>query len=149
MRVANVIRCAICAALSIAAPAAQAQAQAQDAIGPRVQVELNTAQSHTDNCTLTFLIQNGHAADIDRAVYEAVVFDTSGQVERLTLFDFGPLPAARPRVRQFVISGLSCDGISQILINGAQTCDAPDLDATACQDGLAVSSRSATLGLIG
>ena len=65
-----------------------------------------------------------------------MLFDTSGQVDRLTLFDFGTLPAGRPRVRQFTVSGITCEGLGQILINGAHTCDAASLDDNACEAGL-------------
>ena len=106
-----------------------------------VLIELNATKSGADSCTLTFLILFGHAVPIERAVYETVLFDSAGQVDRLTLFDFGTLPPGRPRVRQFSVSKLTCDGLGQILINAAHTCEATDLPNTACDAGLTTGTR--------
>ncbi len=38
--------------------------------------------------------------------------------------------------------GFACNGLGKILINGASTCDAPDLDAAACEAGLMTGSRT-------
>lgn len=124
---------------AIASPATAQETE----IGKAVSVELNAVKSADSGCTLTFLVINGHATQIDKLVYETVLFDPDGQVDRLTLFDFGALPPARPRVRQFTVPGLACDGLGKILINGASTCDAPDLDAAACEAGLMTRSRTA------
>lgn len=107
-----------------------------------VMIELNAVKSGDGGCTLTFLMKNGHAGQIDKVVYETVLFDSAGQVERLTLFDFGTLPPGRPRVRQFSIPGIACDGLSQVLINGAHTCEAPNLADTACEAGLILETRT-------
>ncbi len=126
---------AACAALSLVPPAA-----AQEAATGGVSIELNAARDAETGCTLSFLVTNGREADVAAAVYETVLFDTAGQVERLTLFDFGELPAGRPRVRQFTLPDTSCAGIGRILVNGASTCEAAGEDA--CMAGLALSSRT-------
>ncbi|WP_338550915.1 hypothetical protein [Roseovarius phycicola] len=113
-----------------------------DELGEAVLIELNAVKSNEASCTLTFLALNGHPAPINKVVYETVLFDASGQVDRLTLFDFGTLPPGRPRVRQFTLQGLTCEGVGKVLINGAHTCDAPDLDAAACEAGLIVDTRT-------
>lgn len=115
-------------------------ALAQDDAPARVAIELNAAQQMDQGCKLSFLVTNTHAADIDKAVYETVIFDANGQVSRLTLFDFGSLPSSRPRVRQFVIPGTACDAIGQVLFNGAQTCDGAT--AGACAKDLTLSTRT-------
>lgn len=120
--------------------AAAAIAQAQQS--GRITLELNTLETVDDACRISFLIRNGHATDIDQAVFEAVLFDTEGQVERLTLFDFGALPASRPRVRQFVVPALACASLGRLMINGADTCTGDGLPEHACTEGLDVSSRT-------
>ena len=115
---------------------------AETAQGAHVSIELNALEPVEDACRISFLIQNGHAADIESAVFEAVLFDTEGRVDRLTLFDFGALPAARPRVRQFVVPGLACPALGRLLINGAQTCSGAGLPAGACAKGLELRSRT-------
>lgn len=124
---------------ALAAPGGAAKAEDRK---QAVSIELNAVKPGDGGCTLTFLAVNGHAGEIGKAVYETVLFDTSGQVDRLTLFDFGTLPAGRPRVRQFTVPGIACDGLGQILINGAHTCEAPELDGNACETGLILDSRT-------
>ncbi|SLN58158.1 hypothetical protein ROA7450_03007 [Roseovarius albus] len=107
-----------------------------------VSIELNTVKPGEGSCTLTFLVTNWHGRTIEKAVYETVLFDVEGQVDRLTLFDFGTLPPDRPRVRQFTVSGLACDGLGKVLINGAHTCEASELNDNACETGLILRSRT-------
>ena len=116
---------------------------AQDAEAPSgLSVELNAATAAEAGCTLSFLITNGYASPVEKAVFETVLFDQNGQVDRLTLFDFGQLPSGRPRVRQFTLPETSCDGIGRILVNGAESCEAPELGANACTEGLWLSTRT-------
>ncbi|WP_375260405.1 hypothetical protein [Palleronia sp.] len=134
----------------ILAAALGAQAQAQDntqdietAPPAGLSIELNAAtDAQSGGCTMSFLIENGHDADIAKAVFETVLFDTEGQVERLTLFDYGELPQGRPRVRQFTVPGKQCSEFGRILFNGANTCEAGDLGEGACTEGLELGSRT-------
>ena len=125
--------------LVIAAPLVAAQ---ETDIKDQISVELNAVETTEDACKLTFMITNGLEALVDKIIYEAVLFDTEGQVDRLTLFDFGQLPAGRPRVRQFVVPGTQCDGLGQILINGASRCEAGGAASSLCIDGLMLNSRT-------
>jgi hypothetical protein len=114
---------------------------AEDAAG-KLSIELNATSSGNGACTLTFLVENGHAAPIDKLVYETVLFDSSGQVNRLTLLDFGKLPSGVLRVRQFVIPETPCDGLGRVLFNGVNVCEAAGLDAGQCGMPLTLSSRT-------
>ncbi|XDA97411.1 hypothetical protein AB1M95_14990 [Sulfitobacter sp. LCG007] len=118
-------------------------AEAQDIVGPRLSIELNSTEPADAACKLSFLVVNGHETDVSSAVFEAVLFDLDDRIERLTLFDFGDLPAGRPRVRQFVLPGLDCAALGRVLINGAQTCEAGAAGEGACSDGLELRSRVA------
>jgi len=119
-------------------------AQADEApVGAHLDIELNAATQTDTGCQLSFLIINGHDRDIAKAVYETVLFDTAGAVAQMTLFDMGELPAARPRVRQFVLPNTSCDALGKLLFNGAQICEAESLSASACTAGLTLRSRTA------
>ncbi|WP_323769520.1 hypothetical protein [Antarctobacter sp.] len=130
------------AAICLAAALAAGSVAAQEVQGAHLSIELNALEPVEDACRMSFLIQNGHTTDIEQAVYEAVLFDTDGQVNRMTLFDFGELPAARPRVRQFIISGLACAGLGRLLINGAETCSGEGIVPGACTKGLELRSRT-------
>ncbi len=132
---------AILAVLAALAPTAPAAQQAEEEAGPGgLSIELNAARDGTGGCTLSFVITNGGAEAVEKAVFETVLFDTGGQVDRLTLFDFGALPAGRPRVRQFTLPDTSCGGIGRILVNGVSTCEAARDDA--CSAGLTLSTRT-------
>ncbi|UXX82381.1 hypothetical protein [Roseovarius pelagicus] len=132
----------ILSVVAIISAAMHASASDESILGAAVSLELNAAKTTDDTCTLTFMVINGHADPIEKLVYETVLFDSSGQVDRLALFDFGALPPARPRVRQFSVPGVRCDALGMVLINGANTCESATLDATACEAGLTVSSRT-------
>lgn len=122
---------------------------AQESQGSNVMIELNALEPVENACRITFLVQNGHDTEIDKAVYEAVLFDTQGRVDRLTLFDFGTMPPARPRVRQFVVPGLACTALGRLLINGAETCTGDGLPDDACTLNLDLRSRVETTEVMG
>lgn len=113
---------------------------AQDPAEPGLSIELNTAQTTDATCTLTFVVINGHSTAIDKLIYETVLFDSTGQVNRLTLFDFAKLPPALPRVRQFALAGTPCDMLGRVLFNGVNTCSAAD--EAACHSPLTATSRT-------
>lgn len=121
--------------------ATEAKAQEQSSTAT-ISVELNTVRQVESGCQLTFLTSSGYEQGVEKVVFETVLFGTDGAVTLLTLFDFGSLPAGRPRVRQFVIPGQECSALGRILINGVTTCSVPRLDESACAAGLTVASRT-------
>lgn len=129
----------VCLALCHLTPSLAA---AEITLERQVSIELNAVQPADGACTLSFLIINGHETDIAKAVFEAVLFDASEQVDRLMLLDFGTLPVGRPRVRQFLVQGMGCDQLSQILINGAHLCEGADLPGRACSKDLLLSTKT-------
>lgn len=110
--------------------------------GAKLSLELNTAEEVETACRLSFLIQNGMATDITSLVFETVIFTSEAKVDRLTLFDFQSVPAGRPRVRQFDLTGTPCSRVGSVLINGVESCDGPTLTVEACQSALSLSSRT-------
>lgn len=118
-------------------------AQAQDVrANARLSVELNTVSQVDAGCQLTFVASSEHPEGMESVVFETVLFETSGAVNRLTLFDFGAIPAGVPRVRQFVVPDLQCASLGRLLINGVSACSVPGLDEDACAEGLSVTSRT-------
>jgi hypothetical protein len=122
---------------------AMASAQSPGNASSRLVLELNTLQDTGTACRLTFLARNETGATIDQAVFETVIFDTSGGVVSLSLFDFRDLPADRPRVRQFDVPGIACGSVGKALINGASTCLVEGTESMVCQDALSLESRLA------
>lgn len=129
----------ILAALILQAATAHAQEPASG-----LSIELNAASSQAEGCKLSFVVLNGHQADIAKSVFETVIFDAAGQVDRMTLFDFGALPTGRPRVRQFVVPGSDCADIGRILFNGAHACEGEGLADGACTNDLSLTTRIET-----
>ncbi|MBR9862723.1 MAG: hypothetical protein GYB24_04700 [Rhodobacteraceae bacterium] len=119
-----------------------ADTTAPDTAAKTLSVELNAAETVENSCKVTFVITNSLGSAIDKLVYEAVLFDTSGKVDRLTLFNFGSLPENRARVRQLVVPGTQCDGLGRVLFNGANACEGASVDPAACDAGLKPSSRT-------
>lgn len=105
-------------------------------------VELNAVEPREAACRLTFVVENRLGADLDALVFETVLFDRSGQVLTLTLFDFGAVPVGRSRVRQFDVPSTGCDSIGRVLLNGTHACSGAGLAETICADGLHWSSRT-------
>lgn len=104
-------------------------------------LELNAADTIGESCRLSFFLHNETPTDIAAFIAETVLFSDQGQVALLTLFDFGPLPKGRPRVRQFQVPEISCDRLGMVLINGADTCDGQDHTPQSCAAALSLSSR--------
>lgn len=111
-------------------------------ITDKISVELNASQTTDTSCTLTFLITNGLDTPVEGLTYETVLFDQQGQVNRLTLFSFGDLPPARPRVRQFAVPDVTCEDLSRIIFNGANTCEIAGEASDVCETGLMLSTRT-------
>ncbi|SNR73494.1 hypothetical protein [Puniceibacterium sediminis] len=137
-----------CVALLLTAPQTVLAGGGDPPTGKGVILELNSAVTVEGACRLSFLAQNLYAQPITSAVYETVLFTAGGDIDRLTLFDFGTLPVGRPRVRQFDIQGVACDTIGRVLINGASTCTGEGLPDAACDTGLVLRSRT-TMELLG
>lgn len=118
-----------------------APAQSGEDAPARLFLELNTVQDEGGSCRLTFLARNETGVTIDKAVFETVLFDRSGGVLMLSLFDFRQLPDGRPRVRQFELPQMQCETIGQALINGANTCVVAGSDSDICDKALSLGSR--------
>ena len=135
-------RLALAGILAGAAPVMALAQSAKDAPS-LLFLELNSVQDVSGACRLTFMARNETGSAIDQAVFETVIFDTSGGVVSLSLFDFRDLPVDRPRVRQFDVPGMTCDTVGQALINGANTCIVDGADSEVCHKALSLGSRIA------
>lgn len=130
------------AALCVCLLPFSALAQSEEAAPSGLLVELNTVQDVEQACRLTFVVENGTGSAIDVASYEAVIFDTSGGVVRLTLFNFRDLPEGRLRVRQFDLPGIACNTVGKVLFNGANACTVAEADSLVCHKALKLKSRT-------
>ena len=131
------------AVLFASAVPVMAPAQSAEDTTSRLFLELNSVQDVEGSCRLTFLARNGTGMAIEQAVFETVIFDTSGKVVSLSLFNFRELPADRPRVRQFDLPGMTCDTVGKALINGANSCVIGGAESRICHEALSLGSRLA------
>ena len=129
-------------ATMLLAGASQADTLGAEATAQHLSIELNALEQVENACQFSFLIDNKLGADLTKAVFETVLFDATGTVERLTLFDFGSLPQDRARVRQFALPDRECAAFGSILFNGATTCSGEGLDPSACESFLNTSSKT-------
>lgn len=124
----------------ILALAVASSAAAQD--GAAIALDLNRLDPVQDACRLTFVADNG-LADLSALTLETVLFDQAGQVAALTLFDFGALPVAARRVRQFDVAGQDCASIAQVLINDVAACAGDGIAKPVCAQALRVTGSVA------
>jgi hypothetical protein len=101
-------------------------------------LELNAAENADNRCRLTFLIENKTARAIDSLKLDLALFNLDGVIQRRMVTEMGPVRGQRTNVRTFPTDG-DCGQIGAILVNDVTAC-APG-EATACMDGLALSSR--------
>jgi hypothetical protein len=120
------------AGFGFAAAIALAQgAQAQEA-RETLTVELNALQPSDRGCRFTFIATNNLGAELTKAAFELVLFDTEGKVSRLTVVDFKDLPQGKTKVRQFDFAGLDCSKVGRVLVNDSTECAGSGVDSKAC-----------------
>jgi hypothetical protein len=105
-------------------------------------LELNALTATEAGCRITFLATNQLGAELTRAAVEVAFFGAGGGIERLVSLDFKTMPAGKTKVLQFDLAGLSCEGVSRVLVNDVVTCEGEGLEPRACLDRL--ETRTAT-----
>ncbi|MCX2721414.1 hypothetical protein [Roseibium salinum] len=109
---------------------------------PAVNLQLNRTAASDNGCTLTFVAANRTAEALSKAAFEFVLFDKDGLVDRMTVFDFGSLPAEKTVVRQFALGGINCEALGSILVNGAAGCGGESRQEALCSAALKTESRA-------
>jgi hypothetical protein len=101
-------------------------------------VELNAADTESNKCRLTFVIENKTDHTLESLKLDLVTFDPDGIASKRLTTEMGPVRAAKTIVRIFLIDG-ECSKIGSVLINDVTGCTPGDVGA--CLDGLVLSSR--------
>ncbi|PDS98015.1 hypothetical protein CO659_08630 [Rhizobium sp. S9] len=114
-------------------------AQAQDAAGAKLNVELNALAPSQKGCMMTFVALNLLPAAINKVSFELAFFNDKNAVDRITVLDFRDLPQGKKRVRQFDMPNVKCESVARILINDTPVCDGPA--AGECMKGLVTRSQ--------
>ena len=120
--------------LAVVVPAAAEDSPVKET----VRIELNTAQPAENRCRLNFVLENKLSTNIGELKLDLVFFNPEGIIHLRTVFEMGPLPAGRTRVRTWPID-TTCAQIGSVLVNDISPCvpDKPD----ACFEGLQLSSK--------
>lgn len=105
-------------------------------------IELNRATPTDSGCRLGFVTKNDLGSDLTKAAFEIVLFNPDGLIERLLVLDFGAMPQGRTKVREFNLSGSSCETIDRVLVNDVSACEGEGLAEGACAGGLTASSKN-------
>ncbi|EAU41978.1 hypothetical protein FP2506_16134 [Fulvimarina pelagi HTCC2506] len=116
--------------------------------GPAFSIELNRAVPTDDGCRLGFVTTNKLGSDLSKAAFEIVLFNPEGLIERLLVLDFGVMAEGRTKVREFNLSGSSCETIDRVLVNDVSACEGEGVTNEVCASALTASSRGdISLGL--
>jgi hypothetical protein len=129
------------AAMAFAA-AEPAAAAGESVAAPPLQIELNKLTSVGGGCRMTFVTSNHTGAELKKAAFEVVLFDSRDLVDRLTVFNFGELPNGKTVVKQFDLKDGECTSFSRLLINGAAACDGLPGGTEACNGVLETANRT-------
>ncbi|MFN3546282.1 MAG: hypothetical protein ACK4U0_02225 [Mesorhizobium sp.] len=130
------------AVLAVSLPAGGAALAQEPASAPSLRLEFNGLEPSSAGCRLTFVVENGLGASLDRAAFEIVLFNRDGLVDRLTVLDFKDLPAGKTKVRQFDLQNADCAGIGRVLVNDAVACEGEGVEPSACIRGLNAETKS-------
>jgi hypothetical protein len=142
MTMAAVSRRILTAFLAVSLPAGGAALAQEPASAPSLRLEFNGLEPSTAGCRLTFVVENGLGAALDRAAFEIVLFNGQGLVDRLTVLDFKDLPAGKTKVRQFDLPNADCAGIGRVLVNDAVACEGAGVEPSACIRSLKAETKS-------
>lgn len=123
-------------------PARAEESAAAPEVAPEFSIELNRLSPSQRGCLMTFVVRNGFAAQLKTSAFEMVVFNKDGLVERMTVFDFGALPAGKTVVRQFDMPKMACDGIGRLLVNDAKSCTGQSLQSANCISALKTGTKT-------
>lgn len=138
----KIITAIAAAALHLAAAAsAHAQTDTAQPAGA-LSLELNAAQPSEKGCRLTFVVNNGLAADIRSASFELVLFDKDGVVDRITALSFKEMPEGKTKVSRFDLSGVECGKLGRVLINSVTECEGDGIQPDACSRQLKTSTKA-------
>lgn len=130
------------AILALSLPAGGAALAQEPVSAPSLRLEFNGLEPSTAGCRLTFVVENGLGAALDRAAFEIVLFNRDGLVDRLTVLDFKDLPDGKTKVRQFDLPNADCAGIGRVLVNDAVACQGEGVEPFACIRNLNAETKS-------
>ncbi len=87
-----------------------------------IEIELNKLEDQDGSCRAYLVFRNQTDAQYSEFKLDLVMFGSDGVINRRLAVDSSPLRPNKTSVKLFDIDGLSCEGISLILINDVLSC---------------------------
>ncbi len=109
----------------------------------RIGVELNKLEAAGDACRAYLLLSNGTAAAFTSLKLDLVTFDADGIVQRRVAVEAAPIGAGKTSLKVFDISGIQCQAIGRMLLNGVMSCKGAKAEPADCLALVSVTSRAA------
>jgi len=106
-------------------------------------VELNKFETaDSGECRAFFLFRNQTGKSFEEFEMSLAILDGNGVIDRLLTIDAAPLPISRTTLKLFEIPGISCDGISEILLHAIDKCRPQNEDQIDCFPIINLVSRT-------
>lgn len=122
--------------LSAAAePAANSEAKGQASVS----LELNKLETTEKGCRAALVVNNQSVEEYQTLKLELVLFE-GGIFTRRIAVDLAPVRAQKRSVKLFELDGITCDKITELLINDVMDCKTDAGAVDSCLQRLAVSS---------
>ncbi len=116
-------------------------AEAQDAQGDGVSLELNKHETTDNGCRFYFSINNPTSTKYDTYKLDLVMFRTDGIIDRRFVLDLAPLRPTKKTVKLFDLNNVKCEDVGSLLVNDITECKAETGPVEDCLSSLKVSTR--------
>ena len=136
----------VCAAMTLPFWSAAAQdvqpAATSASASSGMLVELNKAEQTDNGCHYFLLLRNDTDFDFEVLRLDLYFFDTGGVISKRLLVSTPPVGSGDTRVAAFVATDVTCEGVSQILVNNVDPCEVSQGEAPACHEILELGNRT-------
>lgn len=106
-----------------------------------IDIELNKLEDREDSCRAYLVFKNKTSSQFNEFKLDLVMFGADGVISRRLAVDSSPLRSNKTSVKLFDIEGLSCAGISLILLNDVLSCR-DEYERSDCVDLINTSSKN-------
>jgi hypothetical protein len=110
--------------------------------GNELHIELNRLEEHGDGCRVHLVLENASPRAYTSYQLDLVVFAADGVIARRLALETAPLRANKTMVKEFELTGLSCERVGRILLNDVPACSSDAGNMDDCVTATRVSSRA-------
>ena len=110
--------------------------------GSPIHIELNKLEPQEDACRAYFVLENGTDSSFSAFTMDLYIFDRDGVVAKRFVVESAPLTPEKTRVRPVDLRGLTCEGVTMVLLNDIMKCTDASGERGDCLDILELSNRT-------